>query len=280
MDTFNSYISNIPADFFKSLCLKYGKRHTYEKGEYISKEGDIVPYGKLYFYNKKDSCMKTKNLWGALVLCFFSASCTEQQCIINGTTTDVKDGDYMYISEYMGDTYLDSAIVMDGKFTFKLPKAAEEDFLPKTILSPIGSKASVALVFTQDAEVEYIRDSKNDIFEIHGSPYNDLFRLESNQTDSISRMLGYLDNICLKDSTLTQVQKDSIHFKMEELLKEDSILRMHGIERNIDNLVGAYLLYLCRHSINEAKLKELLGRLPKQFSSSKYFDDVREKLAD
>lgn len=44
MDTFNSYISNIPIDFFKSLCLKYGSLHTYKKGEYISKEGDIFPY--------------------------------------------------------------------------------------------------------------------------------------------------------------------------------------------------------------------------------------------
>lgn len=44
MDKFNSYISNIPSDFFKGLCLKYGSVHTYKKREYISKEGDIFPY--------------------------------------------------------------------------------------------------------------------------------------------------------------------------------------------------------------------------------------------
>ena len=44
MDTFNTYMSNIPTEFFKSLCLKYGSAYTYKKGEYISKEGEIFPY--------------------------------------------------------------------------------------------------------------------------------------------------------------------------------------------------------------------------------------------
>ena len=34
MDAFNTYMSNIPTDFFKSLCLKYGSAYTYKKGEY------------------------------------------------------------------------------------------------------------------------------------------------------------------------------------------------------------------------------------------------------
>ena len=44
MDAFNTYMSNIPTEFFKSLCLKYGSAYTYKKGEYISKKGDIFPY--------------------------------------------------------------------------------------------------------------------------------------------------------------------------------------------------------------------------------------------
>lgn len=219
--------------------------------------------------------MKTKHLLGILMLFSFLVSCTEQQCIIYGTTTDVKDGDYMYITELDDNTYLDSAIVMNGKFTFKLPKASDEDFLPKVIVSAIGNKPSVAFVFTQDSEVKYISDSQNHIFEVYGSPYNDLFRLENIKTDSISHALGHLDNLRLKDSTFTQEQKDSITLKMKDLIKEDSILNINSIERNIDNLVGAYLLYINRHSINETKFQELFDRLPKKFSSSKYFDDVR-----
>ena len=69
----------------------------------------------------------------------FIVSCTEQQCIINGTTTDVKDGDYMYIADLNDNTYLDSAVVMNGKFRFELPKASEEDFLPKKIVTALGN---------------------------------------------------------------------------------------------------------------------------------------------
>lgn len=220
--------------------------------------------------------MKTKHLFVILVLFSFLVSCTEQQCIIYGTTTDVKDGDYMYIHNYMENTYLDSAIVMNGKFTFKLPKAAEEDFLPKVIVPAVGNEPSIASVFTQDSEVKYIRDSQNHIFDIYGFPYNDLFRIECMKTDSISHVLGHLDNLRLKDSTLTQEQKDSITLKMNELIKEDSILNIQRIERNIDNLVGAYCLYISRHSINKETFQKLFERLPKKFSSSKHFDDVRK----
>ena len=122
--------------------------------------------------------MKTKHLFSILTLFSFLVSCTEQQCIIHGTTTGVKDGDYMYITEYLDNTYLDSAVVMNGKFTFKLPKAAEEDFLPKTITPALGNVPSVAMVFTQDSEVLYIRDSQNDMFDMYGSPYHDLFRIK------------------------------------------------------------------------------------------------------
>lgn len=219
--------------------------------------------------------MKTKHLFGILTLFSFLVSCTEQQCIIHGTTTGVKDGDYMYINNYMENTYLDSAIVMNVKFTFKLPKASEEDFLPKVIVSAIGNVPSVAVVFTQDSEVLYIRDSQNDIFDMYGSPYNDLFRIENFKTDSISHVLGHLGNLRLKDSTLTQEQKDSITLKMNELMKEDSILSIQSIERNIDNLVGAYCLYVQRHSINKETFQKFFERLPKKFSSSKHFDDVR-----
>lgn len=220
--------------------------------------------------------MKAKNLCGILMLFSFLVSCTEQQCIIHGTTTGVKDGDYMYITEYLDDTYLDSAVVMNGKFTFKLSKASEEDFLPKVIVPAVGNEPSVTMVFTQDSEVKYMRDSQKHIFDIYGSPYNDLFRIENMRTDSISHVLGHLNNLCLKDSTLTQEQKDSITLKMNELIKEDSILNIQRIERNIDNLVGAYCLYVSRHSLNKETFQKLFERLPKKFASSKYFDDVRK----
>lgn len=220
--------------------------------------------------------MKAKNLCGILMLFSFLVSCTEQQCIIHGTTTGVKDGDYMYITEYLDNTYLDSAVVMNGKFTFKLPKASEEDFLPKVIVSAVGNEPSVTMVFTQDSEVKYMRDSQKHIFDIYGSPYNDLFRIENMRTDSISHVLGHLNNLCLKDSTLTQEQKDSITLKMNELIKEDSILNIQRIERNIENLVGAYCLYVSRHSLNKETFQKLFERLPKKFASSKYFDDVRK----
>lgn len=104
-----------------------------------------------------------------------------------------------------------------------------------------------------------------------------MFRIEGFKMDSISHVLGHLDNLCLKDSTLTQEQKDSITLKMNELIKEDSILNIQSIERNIDNLVGAYFLYINGHRLNKETFQRLFEKLPKKFASSKHFDDVRNK---
>lgn len=44
MNLFNPYIAHIDTDFFKSLCLKHGEVRTYQRKEYLSKEGDIFPF--------------------------------------------------------------------------------------------------------------------------------------------------------------------------------------------------------------------------------------------
>ena len=41
---FNKYISKIDTTFFKDLCLEKGTLKFYNKGDYISREGDIFPY--------------------------------------------------------------------------------------------------------------------------------------------------------------------------------------------------------------------------------------------
>lgn len=218
--------------------------------------------------------MKVESLFGMLVAALF-VSCQDNQCTIIGTTTDVRDGGYVYLSDYGSSVFVDSAKVEDGKFLFRVPKAPEEDFLPKVIFSYSdsvkGSTASVALVFTQDSEVKYVRDSKKRIFEVHGSPYNDLFCSISSKTDSISHLLGQLD-MCLKDSALSQIQKDSVRCRMAGLLKEDSVYSVRQIEANSDNLVGAYLLYINSYSIDKALFIKLLNGFPHKFSSSKLFE--------
>ena len=64
--------------------------------------------------------MKTKNLCGILMLFSFLVSCTEQQCIIHGITTGVKDGDYMYITEYLDNLHSSYRRLQKKIFCLKL----------------------------------------------------------------------------------------------------------------------------------------------------------------
>lgn len=81
---FNKYISKIDTTFFKKLCLEKGTLKSYNKGDYISREGDIFPYWgyiesgiiKYTCYNAtekkniiQDSLLKV-NLWLIIQLVF------------------------------------------------------------------------------------------------------------------------------------------------------------------------------------------------------------------
>ncbi len=221
--------------------------------------------------------MNAKSIFGLLLL-LLCASCQRDECIIRGVITEVADGDYMYLSDYLGKEDLDSAEIKGGKFEFRIPRASEEDFLPKVVSSysnkNTGTSASVAMVFTQDAEVAYIRTKEQ--FEVTGSPYNDLFREVSLLSDSIDRLLGKETNLLLKDKTLTPAQKDSIGSRISTLKAEYQGCQMRYIEENIDNVVGAYLLYISARSMDAGKLKYFLDRLPAKFAASPYFAEIRE----
>lgn len=43
MNQFNTYISGIDAEYFKSLCLKYGEMRIYKKGDYLVRIGEVYP---------------------------------------------------------------------------------------------------------------------------------------------------------------------------------------------------------------------------------------------
>lgn len=225
--------------------------------------------------------MKAKSMFGLLLL-LLCASCQRDQCIIRGVTTEVADGDYMYLHNYPVSNYpvpedLDSAEVKGGKFEFRIPRASEEDFLPKAVCSYSNknttTSASVAMVFTQDAEVAYVRTKEQ--FEVTGFPYNDLFREVSLLPDSIDRLLGKETNLLLKDKTLTPAQKDSIENRISALKAEYQDCQMKSIEENIDNVVGAYLLYISARSMDTDKLKYFLDKLPAKFAGSPYFEEIK-----
>ena len=45
--------------------------------------------------------MNAKSIFGLLLL-LLCASCQRDECIIRGVITEVADGDYMYLSDYLG----------------------------------------------------------------------------------------------------------------------------------------------------------------------------------
>ena len=73
------------------------------------------------------------------------------------------------------------------------------------------------------------------------------------------------------------IDKD-VHNSLQSMKRPDEPIEV-TIERYvIGYLVFWHIAYISRHSINKETFQRLFERLLQKFSSSKYFDDVRDKL--
>lgn len=73
------------------------------------------------------------------------------------------------------------------------------------------------------------------------------------------------------------IDKDG-HNSLQSMKRSDEPIEV-TIERYvIGYLVFWHIAYISRHSINKETFQRLFERLLQKFSSSKYFDDVRDKL--
>ena len=69
-----------------------------------------------------------------------------------------------------------------------------------------------------------------------------------------------------------------VHNSLQSMKRSNEPIEV-TIERYvIGYLVFWHIAYISRHSINKETFQRLFERLLQKFSSSKYFDDVRDKL--
>ena len=90
-------------------------------------------------------------------------------------------------------------------------------------------------------------------------------------------MVSIISYINLSWAIVGIIDKD-VHNSLQSMKRPDEPIEI-TIERYVIGYLGFWhIAYISRHSINKETFQKLFERLSQKFSSSKYFDDVRDKL--
>ena len=90
-------------------------------------------------------------------------------------------------------------------------------------------------------------------------------------------MASIISYINLSWAVVGIIDKD-VHNSLQSMKRPDEPIEV-TIERYVIGYLGFWhIAYISRHSINKETFQRLFERLPQKFSSSKCFDDVRDKM--
>lgn len=200
------------------------------------------------------------------------AACQEKGgYTINGTVAGAGDGDYVYMRYHEGyrSLTLDSAIVKNGRFVFRgMPDSLSE---PKYISYGNDENSQVSLVFIEEGNINVDLSGK-----AAGTPANDAFAAFSEKYTAYDRQMGDIVKTFHTDTTLTDIQKDSLEKAYDKVMSECMDYVYTQTENNIDNAVGAYLLQTHGYSLDVEQSKALLDKMPAKFLSSSSMSSLKE----
>lgn len=195
------------------------------------------------------------------------AACQEKGgYTINGTIAGAKDGDYVYMRYYEGKeaVTVDSAIVKNGKFEFKgMPDSI---YAPKFITYGDDMQYINALVFTEEGNITLQMAEGNS--KASGTAANDAFAAFSEKYADYENQMTAIATTYRTDSTLTDVQKDSLVEAYDKIMDDCMDYIYSQTEVNIENAVGAYLLQSNGFSFDVEQANALMQKLPQKFMSS------------
>ena len=218
-----------------------------------------------------------KGLLFAAVGVMALAACQEKGgYTINGTIAGAKDGEYVYMRYYDGREAftLDSAIVKNGKFEFKgMPDSV---FAPKFIIYGNEDQNINATVFVEDGTINVDMAEGNS--KVSGTPSNDAFAAFIEKYSGFENQMTAIATTFRTDTTLTDVQKDSLVEAYDKVSEECMDYVYAQTEANINNAVGAYMLQSNGLSFEVEQANALLEKLPQKFLASSAMTRLKEHV--
>jgi thiol-disulfide isomerase/thioredoxin len=196
-----------------------------------------------------------KSLISIFVLFLIATSCGQKpiSLTINGTVSDASlNGQYVYLKNYSDNKNIDTAIVVDSKFTFKVTQDT-------AAILRISLQRLYANLILEDGviDVALARPST-----ISGAPLNDSLVLVNNKIDVLTKEF----TIAYKHLTETISDKETLS-KEVSMLKANVAASMRGIykksyDSNKENMLGVFSLWsLLQSDITYEESKKMVSEI-------------------
>lgn len=194
---------------------------------------------------------------------------------VSGTVEGAQDGETVYLRVREGRQMVnvDSAVIANGKFTFK---GQQDTARSIQLLYPGTEGNGLSLSFyLENGQINVALTKEND--KVTGSPLNDRYQPYRDQFQLLeAERKQLLENF--EDTTLTDEQKNVIREKFINISdRTDSLLKV-VMNENITNLIGVEILKNTYYSLELAELEALVPQIPAEYQSDERVVRIQEMV--
>ena len=210
-----------------------------------------------------------KILFLSAIAVLFAACQNKSEYTVQGTITGEEfEGQQVYLEKWADSIMVpvDSAIIIDGKFTIK-GKTSSPILSFMTIDGERSNVCTMLMVEPGTVNVTY--DSS---FHISGSSINSDFTDYNAKQESLNtqiRAISQQYNVATSEGTMNEELDEKLKSDFNEKVDESKSLTFDFIKSNIDNELGQYLFMASSDMFEIEQQKELLALTNEEFKSTK-----------
>ncbi|MFZ4457196.1 MAG: redoxin domain-containing protein [Bacteroidales bacterium] len=198
---------------------------------------------------------------------------------IDGVVSNEKlEGKTVYLCKYIGRelTNLDSTKVVDGKFQFD----GTQDTAALRVLRIDDENVNKLSFILENGDVYATLDS---LSSAEGTPLNDTLVVYKK---AITPFETEMENLTTKADQLIQkgLMNDSVDAALAktyaEIEKQMESVSVHFIERNLDNVAGAYIFWQNRGTFTPDLQQTLLNKAGEKFKADQFVQIIVKRLSE
>ncbi|MGN0309088.1 MAG: redoxin domain-containing protein [Bacteroides sp.] len=195
---------------------------------------------------------------------------------VSGTVEGAQDGEtvYLRIREGRQMVNVDSAVIANGKFTFK----GQQDTARSIQLLYPGQEAGKGLslnFYLENGQISIALTQSND--KVTGSPLNDRYQPYREQFAALDAEKKELLEQA-NDTTLSEEQMHIIREKFYACMERSDSLEKVIMNENITNLIGVELLKSTYYALDLAELEALVPQIPAEYQSDERVVRIQEMV--
>ena len=216
-----------------------------------------------------------KKVTYVLATAAFLAACSGNQgYTVTGTVDGAADGTMVYLQQQEGRQFikLDSAVIQNGQFTLE----GRQDTAKVCVLTCKAGEEAVGMdFFLENGQINVQLSA--DAHSATGTPNNDAYQTIRQQLNDLNKQ-AFATYESMGDSTLTDEQREAKAKDLEALEDKMTEATKAGINQNITNAVGVYLLKRNYYNMSVEELDPLMPQISAAYANDPAIIRIKENV--